>query len=78
MEQTLVGALVVVIVAATQVIKNLRFVSTRYVPLIAILLGISGSFTLGGVEWLSVASGVIIGLSSVGLYSGFKATVLGK
>jgi hypothetical protein len=78
MDQTVVGGLVVLIIALCQFLKNLTFVNSRYIPLIAILLGVLGSFAVGGVAWTQVAGGVLMGLSSVGLYSGFKATVLNQ
>jgi hypothetical protein len=78
MDSTIVSGLVVLIIALCQFAKTLTFVNSRYIPLLAILLGVLGSFAAGGVEWTQVLGGVLVGLSSVGLYSGFKATVLNQ
>ena len=77
MELGQASALVVVVLAVTEAIKRAG-VSTRYVPLVAIVLGIVGSLYLDGISWLSTASGVVTGLTSSGLFSGFKKVVLNK
>lgn len=71
------GALVVVIIGLTEAIKKVG-VSSRYIPLVAVVLGIGGALYFGGVNWLSVAAGVFTALASSGLFSGFKRTVLNK
>lgn len=65
-----------VIVGVVQVIKNLGL-PIRLVPLSAIILGIIVSAFLGGTLFSIVMSGLIVGLSSAGLYSGGKTTISG-
>lgn len=71
------AALIAVIIALCQAVKYTRF-PNRYIPLLAIALGIVGSVYIGGTEWLQIAAGVLAGLSSAGLYSGFKTTIINK
>lgn len=62
-------ALVPIVLGVTQVIKK-SGLSTRYAPLVSLVLGVVGVFVLGG-ETLSqvILSGLVVGLSSSGLYS---------
>lgn len=78
MDQTIVGGLVVAILVICQFAKTLRFVESRYIPVISIALGILGAYLVGGVTWAQTAGGVIMGLSASGLYSGFKAAILNR
>ena len=74
------GGLVAVIIVLCEAIKRAGF-STRYIPVIAVILGIVGAIYLagfGGISWLIVAKGVFSALVSSGIYSGFKRTVLDK
>lgn len=71
------GALVVIIIAVCEAIKRAG-VSTRYIPVIAIVLGIAGALYFGGTSWLMVGAGIFTALGSSGLYSGFKRTILDK
>jgi len=67
-------ALIPVVVGLVQVAKKIGL-RGKYAPIVAILFGIGGSFLLGG-SWTEVIlAGVIVGLSSSGLYSGTKSTV---
>ena len=69
----LAAACVPVTLGLAQIVKGLG-VSKRFVPLIAIVIGI-GLSALAGATWqVSVGQGIIIGLSSMGLWSGSKAT----
>jgi hypothetical protein len=58
---------IAIITGVTEAIKKAG-VSTRYIPLCAILLGIIYGVAVMGVGIQSVISGLIAGLSSVGLY----------
>jgi hypothetical protein len=72
-----VGVIVLLVVAISEAVKRAG-VSTRYIPLIALVLGIGGAFYFGGVDWLNVAGGIVLGLTAQGLYSGVKKTVFNK
>lgn len=78
MDQAVIGVIVLAIVAICQVLKTLTFISARYIPLIAIALGVGAAFGLGGVDWITTAAGIILGLSSSGLYSGVKTVVFNR
>ena len=77
MELTQVGMLVVLVIAVTEAIKKAG-VNSRYIPLVALALSIGASLALDGISWLSTASGVILGLTSSGLFSVVKKVVLNK
>lgn len=77
MEQTILGAVLMVIIGICQTMKVFG-VPSRWIPLVALFLGVALSFLAGGASWAQLFSGVILGLSSAGLFSGFKATVLDK
>ena len=60
------------VVALVEVSKRAG-VSSRYAPLMSIFLGVLGVWAYTGqTEWLS---GIVLGLSAAGLYSGVKTTV---
>lgn len=61
------------IVGLTQVIKMLGL-PKRYIPTLAILVGVCLSFISVGVSGISAIAGIIAGLVSVGMYSGVRAT----
>ena len=71
------GAVVVLVIAICEAVKRAGL-NTRYVPILSIVLGIAGSLLFGGVSWAVTLVGVVAGLTSSGLYSGFKKTVLNK
>ena len=78
MNETIIGLSVLVIMGICQAIKYAG-VNTRWIPIIAIVLGMGGAVYFGGVNWLSLAAGIIAGLSASGLYSGlYKAIILNK
>ena len=67
-------SLVPIVVGLVQVAKKAGLAS-KYAPVISVVLGIAGVWVLqNNIEWIS---GVIIGLSASGLYSGGK-TVIGQ
>jgi len=73
-----VGALVVLIIAICQAIK-IAGLNTRYIPVIAIILGLAGSFYFSdSINWLTTVAGLITAFTASGIFSGFKATVLNK
>lgn len=65
--------LIAVIVGISQLAKELG-VKDKFIPILAILLGIIGGtlYLYTGDIKSGVMSGIIMGLSSVGLYSGSK------
>jgi len=74
---TQVGLLVLVIMALCQAAK-VAGLQGRWVPLLGVALGIGGSLYFDGVNFLATAGGVMLGLSSSGLYQLVKKTVLDK
>lgn len=72
-----IGAIVVVILTITGALK-FAGVSSRFLPLIAVILGIAGGIYTGGTSWITVASGIFLGFSTSGLYDFAKITIAGK
>ena len=65
---------VAVVIGLTQAIKNLGL-PIKYVPTVAVFLGIVCSLVVGGEHWpMLVFNGIIFGLTACGLYSGTKTT----
>lgn len=68
--------LVPAIIALTQLVKTYKYVPSRFVPLFAIVASV-GSVALlsdGSLQTI-VLQGVLIGLSSVGLFNASRTTV---
>ena len=75
MEQTTVVVSIIAILALCQGWKAFRIVTTnRYVPLVALVLGVLASLIIKG----DVVLGLVMGLAAVGLYSGFRSVVFNK
>ncbi len=72
-----IGSLVTIIVAFCEALKY-AIGDSRWIPLVSVILGVVGAYFLGGFSFLSTASGVIIGLSTTGLYATVKTSVLNK
>ncbi len=68
--------LIPVITALVSVFKRAGLAS-KYAPLLAVVLGILGALGLAGPTFLVALSGIVAGLSAVGLYSGTKTTIRG-
>lgn len=68
MEYTQITGLVLVIVALCEAIKRARIIQSKYIPLLAIFLGIAGSVYLSGFNWITTSAGLILGLSTTGGY----------
>jgi hypothetical protein len=69
-------ALIPVTIGIVEAIKRTNMVSDRYTALVSIAVGIGASFVFPGVSIaITVLSGVIIGLSASGLYTGTKSTI---
>lgn len=72
----MIAVLIPIVVGLTSVAKN--YISIRWIPLTSIILGILGSFLLpAATVQITILSGIIVGLSACGLYSGTKTTVQG-
>lgn len=67
-----------VILALIQVLKMTRLIPDRYAPIASIGLGILVAFLIPGPELITLGSkiltGILLGLSASGLYSGVKTT----
>jgi hypothetical protein len=72
-----IGVLVVVIIALCEAVKYAGL-NTRWVPLLAIVLGLAGSLYIGGVNWLTLLAGLMSAFTASGIFSGFKRTVLNQ
>jgi len=69
--------IVTVIVAICESIKQLG-VPSRFIPIISVALGLGCAFLSSGFNFLSIASGVILGLSITGGYRLVKTSILNK
>jgi uncharacterized membrane protein YfbV (UPF0208 family) len=70
-------ATVPIVVALTQIVKMTNWVNPKYMPFIAILMGIIISFLFAhdsGDFSANVLAGILFGLAGSGLYSGLKAS----
>jgi len=73
-----VGSLVVIIVALCEGLK-FAGIKSRFIPLIAAILGIVGAFVFAGrVGFLVAGAGVLIGLATTGGYRLVKTSILNK
>lgn len=77
MTATTMSALIAIIIAICQAVKLTRF-PARYIPVLAVALGILGSVYVSGSDWIQIAAGVLAGLAASGLYSGYKKTIINK
>jgi len=73
------GIIVAVLIALGKLFKEMNFFPTKFIPLANITLGIvAGIFYLqpGNLQ-LAILEGIIVGLTSVGLYSSVKNVAQG-
>lgn len=77
MENIEFGSIVVIIVAVCEALKQAGLQS-RYVPILSVVLGIGGAFAFDGVNFLSTASGILLGLATTGGYRLVKTSLLNK
>jgi hypothetical protein len=66
-------ALVPVVIGLVEVIKRVGL-NERYLPITAIILGVVGAVAIIGYSPETIVGGIVLGLSSVGLFSGVRAT----
>lgn len=57
-----------------EVLKRASGISKRFLPLLAVIIGVGLSLLGLGLAWSSVLFGLVVGLTSCGLYSGVKAS----
>jgi ABC-type Fe3+-siderophore transport system permease subunit len=70
-------ATVPIVVALTQIVKMTGYVKDKYMPFMAILMGILISFLFAhdSGDWsANILAGILFGLAGSGLYSGLKAS----
>ena len=72
-----IGYVLVIVTAIVQAIK-LSNVNKRWIPVIAVSLGVIGGVFLGGIGWLAAVAGIMTGLGSIGLYEVTKTSIAGK
>ena len=65
--------LVGLIIGISQILKT-TWVNSRWIPLITLVLGVGGSYLFSGVTNVSTIVGLLAGLSSMGLFTGVRAT----
>ena len=63
-----------IIVGVIEVLKNVGL-STKFSPLVSLILGVIAALALGGLSLENGVFGIIYGLSASGLYAGTKATL---
>ncbi len=66
-----VGYLVGIILVVCQAVK-VAGVAGKYIPILAVVLGIVGAMYFDGANFLAVASGVLIGLATSGAFGAVK------
>lgn len=74
METLIPPATLALIIGLTQVLK-LSGLPKRWVPLSALALGICAVYLTDGVSGGSTILGIMVGLMSIGLFSGGRATL---
>ena len=68
--------IIAIIVGLTEVLKRLFKLNKRYVPALAVALGLAIMLISGfGNYGYVILTGIIYGLSAVGLFSGVKNTI---
>jgi hypothetical protein len=77
MNYTQIGLIVIIVVGICEGLKYAG-VHSRWIPLFSIVLGVAGAFLFDGINFLSTAAGVVIGLSTSGAYDVVKRTALNK
>ena len=68
MEYKKIGMIVVLVLAVCEAVKRAGLQS-KFVPLLAVVLGLLGAFWFDGVNFLATASGVVLGLATTGGYT---------
>lgn len=71
------GYLVVIVIAICEAVKYAGLPS-RWIPLLATVLGLAGTIYFTGGNFLTAGAGVMVGLSITGGYRLVKTTILNK
>lgn len=66
-----IAQLVVVILVVCEAVKRAGL-QGKYVPFLAVVLGIGGAFYFDGANFLNTLSGVLMGFATSGAYGAFK------
>ncbi len=75
----IVGFVVVIVIAFCEAAKQTDLIPSRFIPLLALVLGMIGTIIfVGRLSFLSGFVGVILGLASTGGYRLIKTTILNK
>lgn len=70
--------LVPILVGILEAIKRTKIINDKFLPIISIILGVALGVLFGGFELKEgIISGLFIGLSAVGLYSGSHNVIEG-
>ena len=72
-----IGFIVVIVIALCEAIKYAG-VKSRFIPIIAVILGLIGAYIYGGVNFLSSGAGLVLGLATTGGYRLLKTSILNK
>ncbi len=75
MSITSIGEIVGGILVICQAIKWTGF-SKKFIPLLAIVLGVVGAFVFGGVDWANTLVGILLGLGTTLTFREIKAAVV--
>lgn len=65
---------IAIVIGLTEVVKRLGL-PKKVLPAFAVVLGAGISMMVDGVTTTAILGGIIVGLTSQGLYSGTKATI---
>lgn len=76
MDFTEFGILIAVTVGIVEVLKRAK-VSSRFLPLCALVIGVCLSIMAIDVSTHTIMTGLVVGLSSMGLFTGTKTTIKG-
>lgn len=63
MEIESIGKIIVAILVICWAVKKAGL-NSKYVPILAIFLGVGGAFLFGGLEWANLLIGLIVGLGT--------------
>lgn len=75
MELLNIGEVVGAILVICQAVK-IAGLNTKFIPLLAILLGVLGAFIFGGVHWGGAVIGIILGLGTTLTFREIKTALV--
>lgn len=77
MELTQTSLIVLLVIGICEAIK-IAGLNSRFIPLLSVVLGLAGVYFFDGINFLSTAAGVIMGLATTGGYRLVKTSLLNK